>query len=118
VTSFNPSTSKLGDAPITLPTGERITTAEQREVYESALEFERYFVQQLLKPMEKSGSLLGEGEEGSAGMSGYRDMAQDQLTQAVLDGGGLGLASTIYGQMAEQAGILEEPATPTTDGAA
>ncbi|MCW2961814.1 MAG: hypothetical protein JWM25_288 [Thermoleophilia bacterium] len=120
MTSFNPTTSSsLGATkPITLPTGERVETKEQHEVYQSALEFERFFVQQLLKPMEKSGSLLGEDEEGGAGMSGYQDMVQDQLTQAVLDGGGLGMAATMYGQLANAAGIATKPAATAPDAGA
>lgn len=120
MTSFNPTTSSsLGASkPITLPTGERVETKEQHEVYQSALEFERFFVQQMLKPMEKSGSLLGEDEAGGAGMSGYQDMVQDQLTQAVLDGGGLGMAATMYGQLADAAGIATKPAATKPDAGA
>jgi Rod binding domain-containing protein len=44
-------------------------------------------------------------------------MAQDQLTQAVLDGGGLGLAATLYGQMAEAAGLLAAKTAKDAAGA-
>jgi Rod binding domain-containing protein len=105
--------------PLNIPADLHVSTPEQKQVYSSALEFERFFVQQMLKPMENAGSLLGGGEDGgedaagSAGMSGYKDMAQDQMTQAVLDGGGLGIAATLYQQMAEAAGV----ATPKQDAA-
>lgn len=123
MTSFNTSSAALGSDPITPPPGVKLDTPEKEQVYRAALEFERFFVQQLLKPMEEAGSLLGddEGESatGSAGMSGYKDMAQDQLTQAVLDGGGLGLAATMYGQLANQIGLDTGTATkPATGGAA
>lgn len=117
MTGLNPS---YNVDPLNIPADLKVTTPEQKQVYSSALEFERFFVQQMLKPMENAGSMLGGGEDGesdgagSAGMSGYKDMAQDQMTQAVLDGGGLGIAATLYQQMAEAAGV----ATPKKDAAA
>ena len=126
MSGINPSSTSI-DALI-IPAGLKVTTEEQKQVYKSALEFERFFVQQMLKPMADAGSLLGgdeEGGAGSAGMSGYKDMAQDQMTQAVLDGGGLGVAATLYEQMAEAAGVATaepatgaKPAAPATGGAA
>ncbi|MCW2972944.1 MAG: hypothetical protein JWN72_1217 [Thermoleophilia bacterium] len=110
MSSINPSASGLDTSKTVFPTELGIKTPEQKQVYASALEFERYFVQQLLKPMQDAGKMLGgEEEEGAAGMSGYSDMAQDQMTQAVLDGGGLGIASTMYTQMATAAGIATTP---------
>lgn len=85
-------------------------------MYRVSLEFERYFVQQLLKPMQSAGSMFGGEDGGSQSTSGYQDMAQDQLTQSVLDGGGLGLAATLYGQMAEAAGIASGDSAATDGG--
>ena len=119
MSAVNP-TSSLGTAPITPPPGVSLETPEQEQLYRAALEFERFFVQNMLKGMQGSDAIGGEGEEqaGSAGLSGYRDMAQDSMTQAVLDGGGLGLAATLYGQMAEQMGIEQENSTDATGDAA
>ena len=106
MSSINSTASSLGTEPLNPPAGIKLETPEQEQMYRASLEFERFFVQQLLKPMEDAGSVLGDEEGGGTGATGgYKDMAQDQLTQAVLDGGGLGLASTLYGQMAEAAGI-------------
>ena len=122
MSSVNPTSTTLGTEPITPPPGVKLDTPEQEQMYRASLEFERFFVQQMLKPMEGAGSLLGEEEAGTGATGGYKDMAQDQLTQAVLDGGGLGLAATLYGQMAEAAGIaaapVKVPATPKPDGGA
>lgn len=121
MTSLNPSSGSIDTSKVVYPTELGISTPEQKQVYSSALEFERFFVQQLLKPMDKAGQLMGDDEQssGDSGLSGYSDMAKDQMTQAVLDGGGLGLASTIYGQMAEVAGIGTKPgASKPTGGAA
>ena len=126
MSAVNPA-SQLGSAPITPPPGVKLETPEQEQLFRAALEFERFFVQNMLKGMEGSDSIGGQGEEeaGSAGLSGYRDMAQDSMTQAVLDGGGLGLAATLYGQMADQMGISTAEGdtrgtggAPTTGGAA
>ena len=112
-------TSALGTEPLTPPPGVQLDTPEQQELYRASLEFERFFVQQLLKPMEGAGQLLGaEDGESSGATAGYEDLAKDQLTQAVLDGGGLGLAATLYGQMADAMGILAKPAKPADGGAA
>ena len=119
MTSVNPTSSLgLGSEPLTPPPGVKLETPEQEQMYRAALEFERFFVQQMLKPMEGAGAMLGAEEEGggSGATSGYNDMAQDQLTQAVLDGGGLGFAATIYGQLADAAGIAAKPDAP--DGGA
>lgn len=111
-------TASFGTEPITPPPGVKLDTPEQEQVYRAALEFERFFVQQMLKPMGEAGSMLGgEEAEGSGATGGYRDMAVDQLTQSVLDGGGLGMAASIYGQMAESLGI-QSPTTPAPGGAA
>ena len=119
MSSINPSSGSLDTSKMVIPTDLGIKTPEQKQVYASALEFERYFVQQLLKPMQDAGKMLGgEDEEGSAGTSGYSDMAQDQMTQAVLDGGGLGIASTMYTQMANAAGIATQPAATAPTAAA
>ena len=118
MTSINPSSNSLDTSKIVFPTDLEIKTPEQKQVYASALEFERYFVQQLLKPMQDAGKMLGNDEEGSSGTAGYSDLAQDQMTQSVLDGGGLGIASTLYTQMAEAAGITTAPATTTAPTAA
>ena len=118
MTSINPSSSGLGAEPLTPPAGIKLDTPEKEQVYRASLEFERFFVQQLLKPMESAGSMLGEEEGGTGSTSGYGDMAQDQMTQAVLSGGGLGLAATLYGQMAEQAGLdISTPAPAAADDA-
>ena len=103
MTSIDP-TSTLGSEPITPPAGVKLETPEQEQLYRATLEFERFFVQQMLKPMQSAGKLLGD-EEGTGSTSGFQDIAQDQLTQAVLDGGGLGLAASLYGQLADAASV-------------
>lgn len=120
MTSINPTSTTLGTEPLNPPPGIRLESPEQEQMYRATLEFERFFVQQLLKPMEQAGAMFGDEEEGgvSGSTSGYQDLARDQLTQAVLDGGGLGLAATIYGQLAEAAGILDAPAQENSGDAA
>ena len=110
MSSINPTSTSLGNEPLTPPPGVKLDTPEKEQMYRASLEFERFFVQQMLKPMEGAGSMLGDEEGGGSSTAGYKDMAQDQLTQAVLDGGGLGMAATIYGQMAEAAGLADAPA--------
>ncbi len=118
MTSVNPTSTTLGTEPITPPPGVKLETPEQEQMYRASLEFERVFVQQMLKPLDDASKMFAD-EEGSSSTSAYNDMAKDQLTQAVLDGGGLGLAATLYGQMSEAAGLnaVKAPATdaPATE---
>jgi Rod binding domain-containing protein len=119
-------TSTLGSEPLTPPPGLKLDTPEQQQLYRATLEFERVFVQQLMKPMDNAGKMFSDDQDGSGGdsstgsISGYQDMAKDQMTQAVLDGGGLGIASTLYTQLAEAAGVDVHAtiAKPATGGAA
>jgi Rod binding domain-containing protein len=115
-------TSSLGTEPLIPPPGVKLDTPDQEQLYRATLEFERVFVQQMLKPMEKAGAMFGDEESGSGATSGYNDIAKDQMTQAILDGGGLGLAATMYGQMSEAMGIagttVVKPAAPAADGGA
>ncbi|MCW2924152.1 MAG: hypothetical protein JWM98_1556 [Thermoleophilia bacterium] len=122
MSSVNSTSASLGNEPLTPPPGIRLDTPEQKEVYRASMEFERFFVQQLLKPMQNAGSMLGDedkgGEDKTGSTAGYGDMAQDQLTNAVLNGGGLGIAATLYTQMADAAGVLTPTPKPgaATDG--
>ena len=109
-------TSTLGSEPLNPPPGLRLETPEQQDLYRATLEFERAFVQQLLKPMEQAGHMFSDDESGTGSTSGYQDMAQDQLTQAVLDGGGLGIAATLYTQLADAAGVSTPAATSSARG--
>lgn len=97
----------LGTGDINPPPGLRVETPEQRDLYRATMEFERYFVQHMLSGMEKASKAIGGDDESSgAGMSAYNDMAKDQMVQAVLDGGGLGLASVLYQQIGESTGVV------------
>ena len=57
--------------------------------------------------MKNASKAIGGDETSSdAGTSTYNDMAQDQMVQAVLDGGGLGLAAVMYQQIGENTGVV------------
>jgi Rod binding domain-containing protein len=96
-------------------------------MYRACLEFERFFVGHMLKGMDDGTKALSGGDDAgggssdessgaatsTAGVSAYQDMVRDQMTQAVLDGGGLGVAGVLYGQM-----VQSLPATPGAAAAA
>lgn len=108
------STSILGPSgDVVAPPGLKVETPEQKDLFKAALEFERFFLQHMMKQMDSATKAMGETGEGGGDVaaSTYRDMANDQLVQSMLDGGGLGLASTLYGQLAEQAGIAGDAGT-------
>lgn len=101
-------TSVLGSGEFVAPPGLKVETQEQRELYRAALEFERFFLQHMMKQADAATKALGSEEAGGAGdvsTSTYRDMANDQLVQSMLDSGGLGMASSLYTQLAEAGGL-------------
>jgi Rod binding domain-containing protein len=75
------------------------TTTADRAVYRKALDLEGVFTQHLVDAMMQSAS---SDEDKSAGAGIYKEMANQQVNQALIDGGGLGLAGALYSQMREQ----------------
>ncbi len=94
------------------------TKAEQ--LYSTALQFEQVLVQQLTQQIDFTGSDSSDDSSGDssddASSSGsdsttsmYTQMLPDALAQGITNGGGIGLASSIYNSLAEQQGL------PTTE---
>ena len=73
------------------------TTAADRAVYRQALDLEGVFTQHLVDAMMQSAS--PDDDDQSAGAGIYKEMANQQVNTALLNGGGLGLAGTLYSQM-------------------
>lgn len=85
------------------------------KLYSTALQFEQVLVQQLLQQVDFTGSdSSDDSDDGSSGDDGttslYTQMLPDALAQGITNGGGLGLAGSIYDSLARQQGL------PTTDG--
>jgi Rod binding domain-containing protein len=76
------------------------TTAAERAVYRKALDLEGVFTQHLVDAMMQSAS---SDDDQTAGAGIYKEMANQQVNQALIDGGGLGLAGALYSQMREKA---------------
>jgi Rod binding domain-containing protein len=72
------------------------TTAADRAIYRKALDLEGVFTQHLVDAMMQSAS---PDENQSAGTGIYKEMANQQVNTALIDGGGLGLAGALYSQM-------------------
>jgi len=118
----NPSSALGSGSEVVAPVGLGVKTPEQKELFQAAAEFERFFLNHMVKQMAAVTKEIGgtDDEAGAAAdssTSAYQDMANDQLVQSMLDGGGLGLASVMYGQLAEQAGVLDDTAPGPTGGA-
>lgn len=96
----------LGAGDLTPPPGVRLETQDQKDLFRASLEFERLFVSNMMKEMQKAARSLGGAGEEDGSLGTYRDMANDQMVQALLDGGGLGLASVLYQQIGEATGIV------------
>ena len=114
---------------IQLPADVRAAGTQAQKLYASALGFEQMLTSQLAKSLASAmGS--GDGEDGGDDASGTggsgADSATSQLKQqlpsllsdAVTQGGGLGLARQLYTAMAAQQGVATAPAGAGATGAA
>jgi Rod binding domain-containing protein len=93
--------------PVDLPTGVKLPPevraagADVQQQYRSALSFERVLLGQLTKAMQATVPTDGEdGENGgtsatSAATESYKKMLPDQMADALVAGGGIGLASDL-----------------------
>ncbi len=81
-----------------LPAGVKApSTEQQRALYESCKQFEAVFVRQIVSGWMKS----ARGDDAAQGAEGiYQDMADEQMTKNLVEGGTFGLAGTMYGQLA------------------
>jgi flagellar protein FlgJ len=103
-TTTSTSTSKLQS---TLENTD-YSTASSDELLEVCKDFEQYFIEQVIKQMEK---MIPEDDEDST-TSQYLDYFGDTYTQALAedivdsnDGQGIGIAQTLYEQMKRNYGI-------------
>ena len=72
------------------------TTTTERAIYRKALDLEGVFTQHLVDAMMQSAS---SDQDQSAGAGIYKEMANQQVNSALINGGGLGLAGALYSQM-------------------
>jgi Rod binding domain-containing protein len=72
------------------------TTTAERAIYRKALDLEGVFTQHLVDAMMQSAS---SDQDQSAGAGIYKEMANEQVNSALVNGGGLGLAGALYSQM-------------------
>lgn len=79
-------------AGITLPRELRNASVGEQQEYRSALAFERMLLGQLTKAMQATVSQEG---EGSAATQAYKNMLPDTMADAMIAGGGIGLASDL-----------------------
>ena len=73
------------------------TTTADRAVYRQALDLEGVFTQHLVDAMMQSAS--PDDADQTAGSGIYKEMANEQVNTALINGGGLGLAGALYSQM-------------------
>ena len=71
-------------------------STDEKALYDACKGFEAVFVRQLV-----SGWLKGARGDDAAtgGQAIYQDMADEQMTKSLVDGGTFGLAGTLYGQL-------------------
>ncbi len=79
-------------AGVALPPEVRAGGADAQERYRSALAFERILLGQLTKAMQAT---VSAENEGSAATQAYANMLPDTMADAIVAGGGIGLASDL-----------------------
>jgi Rod binding domain-containing protein len=83
-----------------LPADVRKGTDEEKQTYKAALGFERELLGQLMQSMSETAQ-GSDDESRDAATSTYKQMLPDQLTDAVISGGGTGLAENLYRALRE-----------------
>lgn len=77
-----------------LPADVRAAGKGAQQEYRTALAFERVLLSQLTKAMQAT--VGGDEDGGSAGTRAYRDMLPDTMADALVSGGGTGLAHDLF----------------------
>ena len=76
-----------------LPADVRAAGSGAQQEYRTALAFERVLISQLTKAMQST--VGGEDDAGTAATQTYRNMLPDTMADALVSGGGIGLASDL-----------------------
>jgi Rod binding domain-containing protein len=115
--SFVDPTSMPAIDPTQMPAAVQKGGQKAEQLYSTALQFEQVLVQQLTQQIDFTGSDSSDSSDDSSDSSSsdgttslYSQMLPDALAQGITNGGGIGLASSIYDSLARQQGL------PTTDG--
>ena len=94
-----------------LPADVRSGSDTDKQTYKAALAFERQLLTQLLQGLDTSqdDSSDDSSDDGSSVMDGtdaatntYKQQLPDQMSDAVINGGGTGLAENLYRALKEQ----------------
>jgi Rod binding domain-containing protein len=85
-----------------LPADVRHGTSADRKAYGAALDFERALVTEMTKVMADTAK-PSDDEQQDAAASMYQQQMPEKLADALMQGGGIGLARTLYGSMKDGA---------------
>ena len=85
-----------------MPADVRKGSSNDRKTYAAALDFERSLVTELTKVMSETAKPQDdEDQQQDPAASMYQQQMPDQLASAVMQGGGIGLARSLYDSMKE-----------------
>jgi Rod binding domain-containing protein len=86
-----------------LPADVRKGSSTDRKTYAAALDFERSLVTELTKVMAETAKPADDDDQQQQdpAASMYQQQMPDQLASAVMQGGGIGLARSLYDSMKE-----------------
>jgi Rod binding domain-containing protein len=112
--TIDPSAALPSVPDSALPVEVRNGTDTQKQTYRAALAFERELLAQMMQALSdttQSNGASGDGsDDGSsdggsdAAISTYQQMLPDQMANAVVNGGGTGLAEDLYRALQQQGG--------------
>jgi hypothetical protein len=91
-----------------LPADVRSGSDTDKQTYKAALAFERQLLTQLLQGLDTSDDDSSDGDDSSvldgsdAATNAYKQQLPDQMADAVINGGGTGLAENLYRALKEQ----------------
>jgi Rod binding domain-containing protein len=76
--------------------------AQKQKLTEATKQFEAVLIRQMLTSLERTTQLSSSSKGALGGSSAYSSMMVDALSDAIAQAGGLGLAKTLDGMLAER----------------
>jgi Rod binding domain-containing protein len=104
VSNLDPLSTLPAVPDTALPADVRTGSTKDKQTYQAALAFERQLLTQLLQSMTADSTQDDSSDDGSgsvmdtsdAATSTYKQQLPDQLADAVINGGGTGMAENLY----------------------
>jgi flagellar protein FlgJ len=116
---YNQSVSNAKNANLSNKVSKLSNQSTEEELTDAVKSFESYFVEQVLKEMEKSAKMLSDDEDDNSSMSMMKDIHMDgmyqQMASTLVDKAGSRFTESMVNQMKRTYGIKDDADRTNTD---